>query len=322
MSNPPHRPAPLRSAVLIAAALSLLVVPLASPALAEDPPAEPARPVYHIRPQYREGMTLNYQWRLSGGSLWSPPRDGVDWASGQTDFRFVLRAKTVRDNGACTFDLTGQSLEATGKSNKGTLGIEATPEKARLKINNDWTKWSDQTPLDPPMTVTLGPRFQATYGTGLEPIAIYFLPNVDRRFWYLLTTAPAEPVSVGQKWETEFELPLPGASPRGGPASKPLQVRALWEVEPIMTYRGQKVLPIRLRARLQFDPTPIVLPNGDKVMLRQGVYEATGRTMWHTTNGILCYAEARERLDASADGPDARQLKHDARSTLELTAAR
>ncbi len=162
----------------------------------------------------------------------------------------------------------------------------------------------------------MGRRFEGKFGTGLEHIAIYFLPGVDRTFWYLLTTAPTDAVTPGQKGETTFLWPLPGTS------SKPVEVKAVWKVDAPRMYHNERVLPIHLTARLELDNTPVVLLNGDRVNLKQALYEAQGVAYWHIEKGILCYAQAEEKCAGNAQAPDPRKIAHLAKSTLEFLGAR
>lgn len=269
-----------------------------------------------IKPQYREGMVLSYRWDLAGRSAWNPPQDDVDWLEGTTRFEFDLQGKTLRDDGSLTFEIQGKHLAAEGQSNKGKLGVEATPDKARLRVNHEWTKWHEHTPLRHEMTVTLGNRFEPRLSTGLAAMIPYFLPQVDWRFWTMATSAPKDAVKVGDSWEQEFQWPVPWAS------RIPLNVKARWTVLAAKMYKGQRVIPIRLEARLTTSDAPWVLDNGDRVQIRSAVYEARGTAYWHEERGILCYADVAEQLTAYAQPPDTRRLEHQATSKLELLGAR
>jgi len=271
----------------------------------------PAGPIT-IRPQYKEGMALAYHWKMAAKTGWLPAQQGVDFVAGETDFVFTLAGKTLRDDGSMTFRVLGDTLHAKGESNKGRIGVEATAKQARLLLNNSWFGPSNNTPLAHEITITLGSRFEGKLGTGLEHIAPYFLPSIDHTFWSRLTEAPEAALTVGQAGEKSFEWPLPGTS------SKPVDVKAAWKVEAPRLYRGQRVLPIRLAAKLELDNTPAVLANGDKINLKHAVYEAEGVAYWHLEKGILCYAEAQEKCAGFAAAPDQRKIAHLATSTLEL----
>jgi hypothetical protein len=278
---------------------------------AGEPPAK-----HTLKPQYREGMVLSYRWDLQGRAAWSPQRDDIDWLQGQTHFEFDLVGRTLRDDGSLTFLVQGSRLAAEGESNKGKLGIEATPDKARLRVNHEWTKWGDLTPLRHEMTITLGSLFDAKLSTGLGPLAPYFLPQVDWKLWHLATRLPDKPVAVGDAWEHEFDWPVPHAS------KVPLHVQARWTVLDLKTYKGAKVLPVRLEARLSVSDAPWVLDNGERVQMRAAVYEALATAYWHLEQGVLCYADAAQKLTAYAQSPDTRRFEHEATSKLELVGAR
>jgi hypothetical protein len=302
---------PMRSTTLIAAILLLSSVAGSVATRADAPAAAAAQPIA-IQPQLKEGMRLTYRWRLSGKTAWLPAQQGTDYAAADTDFLFTLVGKTLREDGSLTMALLGQSLRASGESNKGKIGIEAGPVQAKVFVGGQWWGPSNNSPLANEITVTVGPRFEGKFGTGMQNLAIYFLPSVDPTLWLLLTTAPAEPVTPGQTWEKKFSWPLPGAS------SKPVDVTATWKVDAPKQYLGQRVLPIHVTARLDMADSHLLLQNGDKVHLKQAMYQADGVAYWHIEKGILCYADMQEKFNGSAVPPDLRKIGHLAKSTLEL----
>ena len=151
----------------------------------DDPPAA-------IRLDFEPGRLLRYHLQLAGDTAWNPPLRPADRVQMATEFTFTLRAKTVRPGGACTFDLLGEGLRSTGQTPAGRINVAAGRGQSAVNLGGRETIGfsSGKSPLDGPMTITLGPRGQYRFSTGLLPLVIYMLPNVDHRFWNLLTTAP------------------------------------------------------------------------------------------------------------------------------------
>jgi len=269
-----------------------------------------------IRPTYEVGRTLQYKLTAQGTTAWTPGARELNWGRMRTDFNFILRGKALRDSGACTFELLGQTLKSTGEGPKGAIGIEANREKARITIGGKHAD-VDRSPLAKPMTMTFGPRGGFKFGTGLAPIALYMLPHVDGRFWRLLTVAPLGKVAPGDEWEVDFDSAVPGSKP-----GKPLNVKARWKVVGWQTYRGQKVLAIALAAKLSLKGTKIMLKSGDMAHVAGGSYQAEGKVLWDVEHGQLCSATAQQKVLVKADRPTARALRSESRVTLELLRAR
>ena len=268
-----------------------------------------------IRPDYREGETLNYNLLLQANSRWNPTEEGQSWVVLETDFTFGLRTKAIRPSGAATFTLHGQKLAARGDSHKGVLGIETNTKRTRLLTHKGWTDFMERSPFDgdPEMTLTLGDRFQPLFSTHTVGLRACLLPQVNHAFWWLLTTAPKDPVTLGSEWEDQFKWQIPHAAP-----GNPLQVRVRVQVLPQRTYRKQPVIPIRITARMTLEDTEAILRNGDKVTIDKAVYEADGTAYWHVARGILCFAKAEESLKGQTRNHPRRQINHQAEATLKL----
>jgi len=268
-----------------------------------------------IRPQYKIGRTLVYNLNLTGVSAWTPSSEGLGWGKANTDFTFGLRAKTLRDNGSCTMELLGENLVSTAEGPKGKLEITATRERIKLKANGRTLTSRDNNPLVREMTVTAGPRGEYRFGTGLVDLAVYLLPNLDKGFWTLLTIAPANPVGVGDTWEDEFDLPVPGGEGR------PLKVHGKWKVVGWETYREQKVLAITLAAELELNASDLILKNGDRAQQATGTYKAEGKVLWDVGRGVLCSAAAQQKMFVKADTPTPRALRSEAKCAMQLLKA-
>ena len=294
------------------AVLVALVAPLALAA----PVSVDENPPVLVRPKYEPGRMLRYRLRLSGATAWTPAPRGVDWGKMTTDFTGVLNTKVIRDSGACTFDLIGEKLQAVGEGPNGKIQVEATRQKARIRIGDKIVTDADKSPLAKPMTMTFGSRGAYLYGTGLAPLAIYTLPHVDRRFWLLLTVAPPQKVAPGDNWEVAFDFAVPGGK------GKPLNVKAKWNALGWQTYRRQKVLAMTLAADLNLKDSYMLLKNGDRVHVHSGTYKASGKVLWDVEHGQLCSAEARQKILIKVDKPTPRALRSECSSSLKLLAAK
>jgi len=277
-------------------------------------------PKVKVRPVYEDGRALRYNLKLSGATAWAPTAKGLRWGKMQTDFTFVLATKAVRTaglhKGSCTFRLGGEHLRSTGQGPEGAFGVDATRTTTRAKVKDRWqVTVQDRSPLRKDMTLTLGPLGGVRFGTGLAPIAIYFLPHVDHRFWTLLTVAPVREVAPGDGWEQDFDLPVPGTE------GKPLELTGRWQVEGWESYRGRRVLGLTLSASMRLADTNLRLRNGDLIHVVSGSYQADGKAQWDVDAGVLCFATASQKLLATADKPSKRALRHEAECTLKLLAA-
>ena len=259
---------------------------------------------------------LQYKLNLYGAGAWIPGARQLNWGRMQTDFDFILRTKALRDSGACTFELLGQTIKSVGDGPNGAIGIEANRQKARITVGAKH-KDLDRSPLARPMTMTFGRRGGYMFGTGLAPIALYMLPHVDGRFWRLLTVAPLRKVAPGDEWEVDFNSAVPGSKP-----GKPLNVKARWKVLGWQRYRGRKVLAIALAAKLSLKGTKVMLRNGDMAHVAGGSYQAEGKVLWDVEHGQLCSAAARQQVLIKADRPTARALRSESRVNLQLLRAR
>ncbi len=297
------------------------VMALAGGPAPEAPAAGKPEAKVRIRPAYRDGRRLRYRLTLDGATAWAPnPAGELAWGKMGTDFTFVLATKAVRTagllRGSCTFELLGERLRSDGEGPEGALGIDATRDRTRVKVRDRWqVSVADKSPLRRPMTLTFGPRGACRFGTGLAPIAVYFLPGVDPRFWTLLTIAPDKPVAPGDAWEQAFDLPVPGATGR------PLKLTGKWQVLGWQDYASRPVMAMTLSADLKLADTNLTLRNGDRVHVASGTYRAEGLVRWDPAKGVLCYAAAEQNLLAKADKPTPRALRHRAKCTLQLLAA-
>ena len=301
---------PYVGCALLAAALGGLLV-----AMAPGGDAKPPEKVT-VRPRYEEGRVLRYNLKLSGAAAWAPNPKGIQWGRMATDLTAVLKTKTIRDTGACTFELLGEHLRSAGQGPEGKIELEATREKVRIRINDRVETDLKKSPLARPMTMTFGPLGAFRYGTGLAPLAPYLLAHVDRRFWTLLTVAPLKPVGPGDSWEDEFDLAVPGGK------GTPLHLKGQWKCLGWQTYRRQKVLAFALSARLTLKDSDLLLKNGDRVHVTSGTYAADGKVLWDVEHGQLCSASAEQKLLVKADKPVPRALRSEVRCTLSLLQAR
>ena len=278
----------------------------------EDKLAENARVT--IRHDFKPGRLLRYRLQLSGQTAWTPPLRLADVGQMATDFTFTLHTKTLRPGGACTFDLLGERLRSAGQTPAGRIDVAAVRNRAVLGLSgrDSIGVSSDKSPLDHPMTITLGPRGRFHFGTGLLPLAIYMIPHVDHRFWNLLTLAPQQPVSAGDAWEVDFALPVPGAK------GTPLQLEGKWSVLERETHGRRSLLPIELTANLDLENSNVLLKNGEEIHVSKGSYRAAGRVLWDVEAGLLSSATAGQTILITADAPIHRALQSRAQCTLEL----
>ncbi|MBN1853148.1 MAG: hypothetical protein JW829_10510 [Pirellulales bacterium] len=297
--------------------LALFLASFASSRAAQDKhpiqpgPFAPAE----IRLKVKPGQILPYRLKLAGHVGWTPPIDSVNGGRMATDFLFTLRAKTHRPNGDWTFDLFGEQLHSAGRNQKGYFNVLANRNRAKVKV--DTTRHAprriecDTSLLEKPMTLTLGPRGQIRYGTGLLPLAIYMLPHVDHHFWTLLTTAPEAPVEPGTEQIFDFEVPLPGVK------GNPLHVKAQWKVLQRRPGAARDVREIALAAELDLVGTSVLLQNGDQFRVVAGTYKAGGMACWDVEAGRLRSATANQTILVTTDQPIRRILRSDCHCSLE-----
>jgi hypothetical protein len=265
-----------------------------------------------IRPTYVEGRTLRYHLNAGGATAWTPAQTALGWSKAATDFTFGLRAKVVRESGACTFAVVGENLRSAASSHKGSSLVSATPEKFTLQVNGKSFTTREHNPLNKETTVTLGPLGTYRFGTGAAPLAVFLLPNVDKIFWTLLTTAPVGKVSPGDAWSKEFTLPVPGGQGR------PLHVTGKWKVIGWETYRGQKVLAMALAGELALEDSTVILKNGDRAHVQTGSYKAEGKVLWDIEHGVLCSVAAKQKILIKSDRPTFRALRSEHTATLKF----
>lgn len=267
-----------------------------------------------IRAVHKEGQLLQYRLKLSGAAAWTPSLRDIQWGRMTTDFLFTLRGKTLRETGACTYELLGHQLNSVGEGPKGKFVLRATPKSCSLRFNNSNADdvSAEGGPLARPMTATFGPRWNGRFGTGLLPVAPYLLPGMDKTFLRHLTTAPLKPVKPGDTWSTEFDLAAPGGKGR------PLKVKAQWEVTGWKTLAGRKVLVISKSAKLTMADSNLLLRNGDTIHVVSGKYTGHGTAYWDVEGGRLVAVSAAETLLAKADKPEPRALRGESKVDLKL----
>ncbi len=296
--------------------LGLAVTVAAGRAKAAAPPDdEPAdTPRVTIRHDFKQGRLLRYRLQLSGQTAWTPPLRLADVGQMATDFTFTLHTKTLRPGGACTFDLLGERLRSAGQTPGGRIDVAAVRHHAILGLSgrDSIGVSSDKSPLNHPMTITLGPRGAIQFGTGLLPLAIYMLPHVDHRFWTLLTMAPQQPVASGDAWEADFALPVPGAQ------GKPLKLKGKWSVLDRETHNRRSLLPIELTANLDLENSNVLLKNGEEIHVSKGSYAATGKALWDVEAGQLWSAAAEQAILITAEAPIRRALQSRSQCSLQL----
>jgi len=300
----------------LAAVWSVAALVVADPAMSAAPRAtgQEGNAAVTIRHHFAPGRLLRYHMQLAGDTAWNPPLRPADRVQMATEFTFTLRGKTVRPGGACTFDLLGEGLRSTGQTPAGRINVAAGRGQSAVSLGGRETIGfsSAKSPLDGPMTITLGPRGEYRFGTGLLPLVIYMLPNVDHRFWTLLTAAPLQPVAPGDRWEVAFAVPVPGSEGR------PLQIAGEWRVLDRERHGRRDVLPIQLTATLDLDNANVLLQNGDEIHVSTGSYTATGRALWDVEAGLLCSATAEQSILIAADMPVRRTLRSENRCALRL----
>jgi len=268
-----------------------------------------------IKPSYDADDSFHYDWHLENELSWSPATEGSDWVKMTTDFAFELEARLVHTDGSCTFNLKGQNLESIGESAKGKLGIRADASRVSYLLGKNWTKPGPNTPFAKPMTVTLGPQFQPTASTGLEPIALFLLPGVDPRVWFVVTSAPAVPLNVGSTWTQDFDVEIPGAT------GDPLHVVLGINVVGTEVLDGVRVLVIEANGELNLVDSDLRMQDGQVLHVVHGRYEVQGTAKWDLERGVLRFAEAVQTIKATADRPKTSRLASTAISRLVLEEA-
>ena len=292
--------------ILIRSAVVIAVVWVAGVAFVD------AADTVTIQPDYRVGDRLHYSWHLENDLSWSPPSEGADWAKMTTDFDFTLLAKELDGDGGCLFDFSGTSLESIGEAEKGKLGVRATPTEARYLFGKTWTKPGPNTPLKTPMTVTLGPQFQPIASSGVESIALFLLPGVDPRVWFVVTTVPPGPLTVGHTWTQEFDVEIPGAQ------GDPLRVVIGIEVVGIEGLNGTMVVTLEAHGELNLTDSDLRMQDGRTLHVVHGRYEVDAVAKWDIDRGYLHFAEAIQSVKATADRPETMRLASEAVSRLSL----
>lgn len=282
----------------------LIIVVTAAVATAEDPVI--------IRSTFAAGDQLRYVWHLEQENRWTPPIEGADWNSMSTEFDFNLVAEHVAADGACNFELRGQSLKSSARGPKGALGIDATPREAKLLIGEHWTKPGKKTPLSKPMYVTLGRRFNVTGSRGLEAIALYFLPSVDPRVWFALMTAPQNKIEPGQEWRHTFRFPIKELG------NKPLSVALAFRTVEATTKRGLPAIRIHLLGELALANFDVNIKRERKIHIKHGRYSISGSALWELDRGVPVMVEAEQYIEATSASPESR-FTHRALSRLALS---
>jgi hypothetical protein len=262
-----------------------------------------------IRPEFTPQTNLRYAWHLENENRWTPKTAAGDWSTMETDFDVVLKAANLLRNGGCEFDLKGTHLRSVAKGPKGAIGIDATPTQAKLLLGDTWLKPGPKTPLKKPMTLTVGPRFEITGATGVEPIALYLLPGVDPRIWLALTTAPKDPIVPGTDWEHDFKVPI---KELGG---KMLDVTVAFSVMPSSPRANR--LAISMAADMDLDDFTAQVDKLGTVRIANGRLELSGEAVWNVDSGVLEKATAEQKLRLAVAKPKT-VFTHRAASTMTL----
>lgn len=294
--------------------LSVCLVSLSLPATAGRPQPERLVEPVTVRHKFTPGRIARYRLQLAGQQAWMPQIQELQWGQMATDFVFTLRTKTVRPEGACTFDLLGESLRSAGETSGGRIDVAANRQGSALGLRGrDSARFeSPSSLLQKPMTITFDDRGRLLFGTGLFPLAIYMLPQVDHRFWNLLTHAPEQAVQPGQNDDVSFDVPIPGAQ------GKTLKISGTRETAGWRAVKGQRLLTVKLVAKLDIQDTNVILKNGDQVHVVRGSYLATGQVLWDVDNGLLYSAQAKQTLQLTADLPIPRTLRSETNCSLQL----
>lgn len=269
---------------------------------------------YLIRRHFKDEKKLTYAMSIQGSGSWSPKKDGMSSGDSSTEFQFSLVPKTVRESGACTYDLIGETLKAKAETAKGSAYVYATRSGCSLRLGRLKTTDNKANPLLHDMSITFGPRNMLLYGTGLQHIVLFFGVHVDPRFWGVLTMAPQDPVGVGDEWSTDFKVQVPDTK------GLPLDVKAQAKVTGWDTYKGRRCLVGRMTAELELKDTWVTLKNGDRIRVDKGKYTAEGKVLWDVQKGLICYATAQNTLTVRADKPDRKSLTYKVSCTLRLLA--
>lgn len=271
-----------------------------------------AQPDKHlIRLKFEQGQHLTYSFEIDSKLEHTPRKAGLSWFDGNSDIDFVLKAKTPRDHGGGTYEFLGDKLKGKLRNSKGSLRFDADERRMKLRVKGR-SVWVD-TPFKNEMTVTVGPRFAIHGGTGLGPIYPYFSMPVGRVFWHLLATAPQDEVGIGDKWDVDFAVHLPDSK------GEPLNVKARAQVNRWRTVSNRKCLEIALAAQLKLEDTTVTLRNGDKLRVKDGLYEAAGKAHWDVKRGMLVQIEAESSLDIRSTK---QRLQAAGKAKLRLTSDR
>jgi len=272
---------------------------------------------YLIRPKFWEDQKLKYRLEVEGDVRWTPKKPALIWGQVATEFVFTLTEKAIREEGACVFDLAGERLKSKGDGPEGRVSLSAT--ESQWEVQREGQRryiMREKNPLKNPMSVTIGPRGEFQDGMGLVPIAGFFVTHMDRKFWDLLTVAPAEEVNVGDKWRADFKLQLPDSR------SDPLQVRVEGKVTGWKKYGAHNCLVCELRAKGELKRTEVMLRNGDRVKVESCLYEARGQIMWDLKQGLLCSAEAESVVKIASIKSEKTSFNGKAKAKLKLLSAR
>ena len=265
-----------------------------------------------IRLEFKKGQQLRYRLKTRGKVDWTPRLEGVDWADGKSQIEFVLKGKTKRDHGGGTYEFNGERIKSSLKGPKGKIKVSGDEKKLEISTSETRKTLKVDSPFKKDMTLTVGPRFAVRDGTGLVPIAPHLAIPIGRLFWHILSTAPAQEVGVGDKWEVDFEVRIPDS--RG----QKLKVKGNAAVTGWKTVSKRKCLVIAIEGETKLDDTTITLRNGDRVHVKKGRYEAAGRAYWNVKNGALVKLKAEAKLNVEASKPKRQKLKAEGEAELKL----
>ena len=268
-----------------------------------------------IRLDFKKGQRLKYRFKTQGRVEHTPQKEGQQWFDGRSEIEFNLKGKTEREHGGGTYELNGTQLESRIKGPKGTLNVTADEDRIKIKRSGSHRSIKGDSPFKKEMTVTLGPRSAVRDGTGLFSIRPFFTIPVGHIFWRILSTAPAEKVGVGDKWDVDFHVRLPDSH------GQKLKVKGHATVVGWRKASKRRCLKIAIEGRTDLADTTVTLRNGDKMHISSGRYEASGNVYWDAEKGIIVLVEAEARLYVRSTRPRKQTLEAEGEAELRLLSS-
>ena len=270
---------------------------------------------YLIRLDFKKGQRLKYRFKTQGKVEHTPQKSGQQWFDGRSEIEFNLKGKTERDHGGGTYEFHGRRLESRIKGPKNTLKV--TADEAQMKIEGRGRNKSVrlESPFKKEMTVTLGPRSAVRDATGLFAIRPFFTIPVGRIFWHILSTAPAEKVGVGDKWDVDFHVRLPDSH------GQKLKVKGHATVVGWRKASNRRCLKIAIEGDTALDDTTVTLRNGDTMHISSGRYKASGSAYWDVDKGVIVLVKAEAKLYVRSTRPSKQKLEAEGEAELRLLSS-